>query len=362
MKEINNPLQDPQIAKRIAMHSAVSNKLASLSDQRITLLIDNAKPIGKTIGGTASILTLDNMNIFIKKIRLTDIERRPENMMSTANIFDLPLYYQYGLDSAGFGVWRELAVHTMSTQWVETGECVNFPMMYHWRLLNKSLLEPTTVELKELKCDVEFWAGSSAVRERLLANMDATAEIVLFLEYIPENLHQWLSKQILQGDKAANLACEMVEDNLKSIISFMNSHGLLHFDAHFFNILTDGHRLYFADFGLAINNQFELSKAELNFFNRHHNYDQCYSMAYFVEWLLANLFGIENWVIGNHNPVLLEYATGKGRPLSPSIHKIVMRYLPVAVVMNRFFVELKKSKEISYPSKELDRAWCLSVG
>ncbi|MFI7135214.1 hypothetical protein ACIBQ1_56840 [Nonomuraea sp. NPDC050153] len=32
----------------------------------------------------------------------------------------------------------------------------------------------------------------------------------------------------------------------------MNSRGLLHFDAHFENILTGGQRLYFADYGLAV--------------------------------------------------------------------------------------------------------------
>ena len=31
----------------------------------------------------------------------------------------------------------------------------------------------------------------------------------------------------------------------------MNTHGLVHFDAHFGNVLTDGRRLFVADFGLA---------------------------------------------------------------------------------------------------------------
>jgi tRNA A-37 threonylcarbamoyl transferase component Bud32 len=31
----------------------------------------------------------------------------------------------------------------------------------------------------------------------------------------------------------------------------MNSNGLMHFDAHFQNILTDGQRLYLADLGLS---------------------------------------------------------------------------------------------------------------
>ena len=52
----------------------------------------------------------------------------------------------------------------------------------------------------------------------------------------------------------------MVEKELEAGTSFMNARGLLHFDAHFQNILTDGERLYFADYGLAISSRFDLSR------------------------------------------------------------------------------------------------------
>ncbi len=120
-------------------------------------------------------------------------------------------------------------------------------------------------------------------------------------------------------------------------------------------ILTDGHELYFADFGLAIYEKFELSEVESDFFKKNYNYDQCYTMAYFVEWLLAESFGIENWVIGNNNAILHEYAIGKGSPLLPIIEEIIMRYAPIAVVMNQFFLKLKKSKVTPYPTSELKR-------
>jgi thiamine kinase-like enzyme len=38
---------------------------------------------------------------------------------------------------------------------------------------------------------------------------------------------------------------------------FVNACGLLHFDAHLGNILTDDKRLYFADYDLAISSRFE---------------------------------------------------------------------------------------------------------
>ena len=182
----------------------------------------------------------------------------------------------------------------------------------------------------------------------------ATEDIVLFLEYIPENLHAWLRKQIAIGGDAAESACTMVENNLNSITSFINSRGLLHFDAHFTNILTDGHRLYFSDFGLAMCNRFELSEAESEFFMKHHNYDRCYTIAYFVEWILTEYFGAENWFTGKYNAVLHEYASGKGKPLPAAIEKIVMRYLPIAIVMNDFFLKLKECKSTPYPSRELE--------
>ena len=352
----NSSLHETQITKRHTTYSAIATELALLSDQRLTKLLEEATSIGTSIGGTSSLLTIGGSNIFVKKVRLTDIERRPENIMSTANLFDLPLYCQYGIGSPGFGVWRELAAHTMSTNWVLAGERLNFPMMYHWRLLPRDTPTlPTSEELKELERDVKFWEGSSAVRARLLANLNASADIVLFLEHIPDNLHLWLRKQIAEGGDAAESACIMVESNLKAITSFIKSRGLLHFDAHFMNILTDGHRLYFADFGLATGTQFELSEAEMDFFKKHHNYDQCYTMAYFVEWILTELFGSENWFTGNYNKVLHEYATGKGKPLAPAIEAIVTRYAPMAVVIDEFFLKLKESKTTPYPTSELER-------
>lgn len=353
MIELN--AENTKIDKRRATYSAVATELTLLSNKHLSELIKEASPIGTSIGGTVVLLKMGETNIFVKKIRLTDIERQPENIMSTRNIFELPLYYQYGIGSAGFGVWRELAIHTMTTNWVLAGECQNFPLMYHWRVLPRPTPESTAEQLAELERDVEWWGGSSIVRARLVKNLKASADVIVFLERFPENLHTWLRGQILEGGDAIESACEIVERNLEAIISFINSRGLLHFDAHFNNILTDGHDLYFSDFGLATCAQFDLSEAESDFFKKNHNYDQCYAMAYFVEWLLTELFGAENWAIGNYNAVLHEYASGKGRPLPPAIEKIVMRYLPIAIMMNEFFIKLKECKATPYPTSELER-------
>jgi hypothetical protein len=49
-------------------------------------------------------------------VPLIDGERHPSHIGSTANLFQLPLSYKYGLDSAGIGAWREVAVHNKTTE------------------------------------------------------------------------------------------------------------------------------------------------------------------------------------------------------------------------------------------------------
>ena len=62
----------------------------------------------------------------------------------------------------------------------------------------------------------------------------------------------------------------------------MSSRGLVHFDAHFRNVLTDGLLLYFADFGLALSSGFELSEAEAQFLSNHLAYDRCYTASHLL--------------------------------------------------------------------------------
>ena len=71
-------------------------------------------------------------------------------------------------------------------------------------------------------------------------------------------------------------------------------------------------------------------------------------------------FGMKNWVIGNPNPILHEYAMGRGKTLLPAIEAIIMRYAPIAVVMNEFFLNLKKSKTTIYPTNVLECA-CITA-
>jgi hypothetical protein len=272
---------------RLTAHSAVSASLALRSDGALGELVDTAMPIGSGIGGKSALLEVAGTPVFVKRVPLTDLERQPEHVRSTANLFDLPVFCQYGIGAIGgpgFGAWRELAVHTMTTNWVLAAEHEGFPLMYHWRVLPGSM--PLPEELADTERAVAYWGGGPQVSRRIEALKQSSASVALFLEYIPQNLHQWLGAQVEAGDQTANRACAMAERELAAGTSFMNSRGLLHFDAHFENILTDGRRLYFADYGLAISSQFELSQDEAGFFDRHQAYDRCYTATYLVNWLV----------------------------------------------------------------------------
>src|SRR5271166_3328680 len=125
-------------------------------------------------------MTIDGTRIFVKKIPLTDLERKAENTFSTANLFHLPLFYQYGIGSAGFGAWREVDAHVMTTDWVLAQKCPNFPILYHWRVLHNSganLVQ--SKEPEDIASAAKFWDDSPAVRNRLKALHSASAHVVL---------------------------------------------------------------------------------------------------------------------------------------------------------------------------------------
>ncbi len=115
---------------------------------------------------------------------LNKVEGGPKNIRSTENLFDIPLYYQYGVGSGGFSVWRELSAHIMSTESVLSGENKNLPLIYHWRIINSSD-EKTPLDEKKLKNYVKYWGDSSAIEERYRANHDASAFVALDLLHNP---------------------------------------------------------------------------------------------------------------------------------------------------------------------------------
>ncbi|WP_405899157.1 protein kinase family protein [Streptomyces sp. NBC_00727] len=348
---------------RLAAHGAVSTALALHSDRGLRELLDAGSPLGVGIGGQTVLLEVEGTPVFVKQVRLSDLERRPEHLHSTANLFELPAFCHYGIGtvgSPGLGAWRELAAHTMTTSWVVAGAYEGFPLMYHWRVLPDSGA-PLPEELADVDRAVAYWGGGSAVRGRIEGLRDSTASLVLFLEYIPDNLHDWLDVRIGAGGDAAERACAMVEDELRAGIAFMNAHGLLHFDAHFQNILTDGHRLYFADYGLAISSRFDLSPDEAAFFGEHRAYDECYAVNHLVNWLAVALYG--------HPPEdrrAFVDACARGVPpegVPAPVAALLLRHAPVAAVMGDFCRAFQReSRTVPHPLGTISRvAWSRSA-
>ncbi|MBB2744940.1 UNVERIFIED_ORG: hypothetical protein FHR35_004789 [Microbispora rosea subsp. rosea] len=334
---------------RVAAYAKVSTALALMSDHRLAALLLEATPLGTGIGGTSAVLDVEGARIFVKRIPLTDLELRPDNRMSTRNVFGLPGFYQYGVGSAGFGAWRELAVHQMATNWVLAGEFAGFPLAYHWRVLPVPA-PPTGLfsEFGGLEGAVAHWDGAPAVRRRLEALERSTMSIAVFLEHIPHTLGSWLA------DKEVS-AFPRVERELAEGVAFMRSRHLIHFDAHFRNVLTDGDHLYFSDFGLALSSRFELSASESDFHRTHRDYDHDYVMAHLVNQHLAER------VRGgaDRRRFVRGWADGDRRSgVAASAAVILDRHAGTAAVMDDFHRRLCESKHARYPADEFGHIRC----
>ncbi|MEV4250847.1 serine/threonine protein phosphatase [Streptosporangium canum] len=353
---------DTSQAERVSRYSDVASALMLHSDRQLAKSLEQGQILGSGIGGTSVLLDIDGVPVFAKRIPLTDLERQPGNVMSTANLFGVPAICQYGLVEVagpGFGAWRELAANVMTTNWVLAGRSAAFPLLYHWRVLPGA--PPPTEEHADIEAVVRYWDGSSAVRDRLHALARASASIVLFQEFIPYTLDDWLAARLTAGQDAAIAASAMVESCLLTDVAFMNDQELMHFDGHFGNILTDGERLYIADLGLATSSRFDLSKQELEFLKRNRTHDLGYALMRLVNWLVTNVCGVKAPQSGGpaqRNDYIRACADGAdpiGAP--PGAAAVIRRYAPVAAAMNGFYWDLfGVDRATPYPGEKIERA------
>ncbi|MFE9425072.1 protein kinase family protein [Kitasatospora sp. NPDC006697] len=337
---------------RLAAYGSVATRLSLLSDRRLGEIVASAPPVGAGIGGRSAELDVGGRRVFVKRVPLTDVETRPENIRSTANLFGLPVFYQYGAGSAGFGAWRELAVHIMTTNWVLGREYEGFPLMYHWRVLPDSPPEGFADEFGGIDGAVARWEGSQAVRERLEAIGRSSRSLVLFLEHLPQTLRAWLHEHGETAGATGDGWPAWAEDALMRGAAFMSSHGLVHFDAHFDNLLTDGRLIYFSDFGLALSSGFELSAAERQFFSDHLGYDRAYTANRLIRHLVEGVRGGME-----ANVFLQEWIAGRGpESVPPAIAAIVDRHARVGILLDDFHRRLlSESKRTPFPGAELNR-------
>jgi hypothetical protein len=86
---------------------------------------------------------------------------------------------------------------------------------------------------------------------------------------------------------------ERVLGDLCDTISFLRSRGIVHFDAHFGNVVTDGARAYLSDFGLWLDPENELGQAERRFLRSHSTYDYGEAISGIADVLTHKLFGLD---------------------------------------------------------------------
>ncbi|MEV5884510.1 serine/threonine-protein kinase [Streptomyces sp. NPDC052020] len=343
-------------AERVCAYAAVGSRLSLYSDRRLRDAVAAAPGLGSGIGGRSAEMEVGGTRVFVKRVPLTDIELRPEHVRSTANLFGLPLFYQYGVGSAGFGAWRELAAHIMTTGWALGNAYAGFPLLYHWRVLPDSPPAGFADDFGGVEDAVAHWDGSPAVRRRLEAIGTSSHSLVLFLEHVPHTLAAWLGdhRDAARPEPGGESVHLWAEDALLEGTRFMSTRGLVHFDAHFANLLTDGRRVYFTDFGLALSRDFELSAEEDSFLSDHLVYDLSYAPAHLLRHHLPD------GVRGGTDPAafLREWAEGH-RPdgVPAGLRAILDRHAPHAVVLDDFHHRLlTRCKRTPFPAAEIRRA------
>ncbi|MFJ8112353.1 protein kinase family protein [Streptomyces sp. NPDC096132] len=347
---------EPLPAARVSAYAGVGAQLSLLSDRRLGKAVAAAPALGSGIGGRRAEMEVAGIPVFVKRVPLTDIELRPEYVRSTANLFDLPLFYQYGVGSAGFGAWRELAAHVMTTAWALRSEYAGFPLLYHWRVLPDRPPADFADAFGGIEGAVAHWEGAPAVRQRLEAIGRSSFSLVLFLEHVPQTLAAWLSdtRGAAWTQSGGDSSYRWVEDALLRGTEFMSSRGLVHFDTHFANLLTDGQQVYFADFGLALSRDFELSAQEAAFLADHLVYDRCYAPWHLLRHHLPEAVRGDT----EHGTFLRDWIAGR-RPdgVPPGIMAIIDRHASHAVVLDDFHRQLvTESKRTPFPAAQIRQA------
>ena len=315
------------ITARRARHERLRAFRASRSDVELAALMEAGRPGSVGVGGGSVVLGVDGVPVFAKRIPLTD--RELAHPRSTANLFGLPLFCQYGIGSPGFNAWRELAANMIVAEGFLAGETESFPLLYHWRLLPGR--PPVAAEHADIDVAVAALDGHPAVRARLEALASASCSLVLFCEHIPCPLRRWLRK-----DPAGK--ADIVEQQLSHIVHFLRGRALLHMDGHFGNMVTDGERVYLTDFGLATSPHLDLSAAERDFAQRNLTHDAGYAAMQLVNWLVTAVCGVAVPASGGpvaRNQYVIRCANGHvPDDIPPGVAAILTRHAPAAARMN----------------------------
>lgn len=353
-------MQD-QLAARRERYFALSSALAQLDNEQLQARFTEQE--AEPGWGRNHTITVEQTQVFVKRIPVTDLEYA--NQFATRNLYNLPLYYNYGVGSAGFGFFRELVTHIKTTNWVLAGAIENFPLLYHYRII------PATgqhggVNQAEHQGYVAYWNHSEAVSKFILDRVNASHEAILLLEHFPYTLDAWLLEHPEQLE-------EMVSA-MRAALSFLREKEIIHFDVHWDNILTDGVRPYLSDFGLTLDSRFALSPAEAQFFAQHRYYDDgglLSGIGYHVISVYHRLpadqkrrilqqYGLaEDLKYWELRPTLLAnsaaLAAAELLPLTQDFVDNIVKYRAIIELMHGFFGDMRRNhqKDIKFDHDQL---------
>jgi hypothetical protein len=172
-------------------------------------------------GGTNHTFDFGSSKIFVKRVPVTDIEF--DNFSSTKNLHSLPTYYyNYGVGSAGCGVFRELAAHIKTTNWVLDGQIETFSLRYHYWVISFSGKRAESDQERH-ESYVEYWGGDENIGRYMLDRASANHELVLFLEHVPYVLPTWLEQNLGRIETVLEELCTTIDFLRKSAISRLTS-------------------------------------------------------------------------------------------------------------------------------------------
>lgn len=352
----------PSLPSRQTTYHTLSTTLAHLTPAQLKTLLKNAD---STHGwGVNHTITVGKTNVFVKSIPVTDLEYA--HPFATRNLYDLPTYYNYGVGSAGLGVWRELVTHIKTTNWVLSGACERFPLMYHYRIVPR-LGEYAAIDQERQDRYVTYWNSNANIGQYMLDRMNAKYELVLFLEHFQHVLSSWMGNHLDQLVSFLN--------DLRDTTTFLRKNGIIHFDAHLGNTVTEGKHPYLTDFGLVLDRRFDLSETERAFFKKNTHYDEGEILTG-LGWLLRDHFehlpeAIQKAVLQKYGleidspwlqryGVFLENVLAMNEAGDLQMDKVlienIVEHRDIIYLMLKFFVGMQSpKKDVTFPNSKLKR-------
>jgi hypothetical protein len=178
--------------ERLIKYNDLSHKLIYFDEEKIKN-ITSKKIKGYLRCGETGTITVSGTKVFYKKLPLA--KKFFDSGIDTSNLYKIPAYYNYnynyGYGSAVVNPWRELITHMSLSNYVIQGETTNFPILYHWRIIkdsDKSFESGLTTKL------LDRFGNNKNIIKYLTDRYECEYKIIMFLEYIPNILYEFMDK------------------------------------------------------------------------------------------------------------------------------------------------------------------------